>query len=80
IDEVLNDECTLSQCYGCSRKGQRANRKQVFICGHHTSTAALLTLNGIVVGTVVEGSMTHGKFMEWLEHGIVSISTDGIHN
>ncbi|KAI6014647.1 hypothetical protein EDC04DRAFT_2547217, partial [Pisolithus marmoratus] len=54
--------------------GRRANKKQVFIHGHHTSTAALLTLNGIIAGTVVEGSMAHDKFMEWLEHDIVSPS------
>ncbi|KAI6094426.1 hypothetical protein F5141DRAFT_965105, partial [Pisolithus sp. B1] len=52
--------------------GRGANKKQVFISGHCTSTAALLTLNGIVVGSVVEGSMMHSRFMEWLEHNVVS--------
>ncbi|KAI6117944.1 hypothetical protein F5141DRAFT_1000438, partial [Pisolithus sp. B1] len=72
IDKVLKDRCMLSQCYGQSRKGRRANKKQIFIHGCHTSTAALLTLNGIATGTVVEGSMTHSRFMEWLEHNIIS--------
>ncbi|KIK19399.1 hypothetical protein PISMIDRAFT_41351, partial [Pisolithus microcarpus 441] len=50
----------------------RANKKHVFVRGCHTSTAALLTLDGMAMGTVVEGSMTHSKFMEWLEHDVVS--------
>ncbi|KAI6094258.1 hypothetical protein EDD16DRAFT_1498437, partial [Pisolithus croceorrhizus] len=58
--------------YGQSRKGRRANKKQVFVCGCHTSMAALLTLNGISAGTVVEGLMMHSRFMEWLEHDIIS--------
>ncbi|KAI6125820.1 hypothetical protein EDD16DRAFT_1516970 [Pisolithus croceorrhizus] len=53
------------------KKGRGANKKQVFISGHCTSTAALLTLNGIVVGSVVEGSMMHSRFMEWLEHNVI---------
>ncbi|KAI6098549.1 hypothetical protein F5141DRAFT_1010737, partial [Pisolithus sp. B1] len=58
--------------YSQSRKGRRANEKQVFICGHCTSTVTLLTLNGIAAGTIVEGLMMHSRFMEWLEHDIVS--------
>ncbi|KAI6098315.1 hypothetical protein F5141DRAFT_994349, partial [Pisolithus sp. B1] len=58
--------------YGQSRKGRRANKKQVFIHGRCTSTVALLTLNGIAAGTIVEGSMMHSRFMEWLEHDVIS--------
>jgi hypothetical protein len=35
-------------------------------------TEALLTLNGIVTCTVVEGSMTKALFLEYLEHNAVS--------
>ncbi|KAI6131237.1 hypothetical protein EDD16DRAFT_1468553, partial [Pisolithus croceorrhizus] len=58
--------------YGWSRKGRRANKKQVFAHGNCTSTVVLLTLNGIAAGTMVEGLRMHSRFMEWLEHNVVS--------
>ncbi|KAF8185981.1 hypothetical protein BJ912DRAFT_852517 [Pholiota molesta] len=39
-----------------------------------TSTEALLTLDGMVAGTVVEGSMTRDLFLEFLEFNVVSTS------
>ena len=72
LDEVSKDERTLSRRYARSRKGTRAAKKQPFIRGRHTSTEALLTLDGIVAGTVVEGSMTKAMFLEYLELNVVS--------
>ena len=37
------------------------------------SAEALFTLNGIVAGTVVEGSMTKAMYMEYLALNVVSI-------
>ncbi|KAF8993347.1 hypothetical protein BDQ17DRAFT_1431744 [Cyathus striatus] len=42
-------------------------KSQPFVHGHHTSTEALLTFDGIVAQTVVEGSMTKVLFFDWLE-------------
>jgi len=71
IDETSKDERTVSRRYGRSKKGTRATKKQVFIRGRRTSTTGLLTIDGIVAGTVVEGSMTKEMFMEFLEYTVV---------
>jgi hypothetical protein len=42
--------------------------------GRRTSTVALLTLDGIVTGTVVEGSMTKASYLEFLEFNVVCLS------
>ena len=44
----------------------------VFVCGQRVSGEGLLTLDGIVASTVVEGSMTRKKYLHFLEHSIVS--------
>lgn len=74
IDETSKDERTPGRRYGRSRTGTRAEKKQVFVRGRRTSTEALLTLDGIVAGTVVEGSMTQELFLEWLENIVVSLA------
>jgi transposase len=74
LDEVSKDERTSSRRYGRSKKGRRAEKKQVFVQGRQVSTEALLTLDGIVAGTVVEGSMTKAMYMEYLELNVVSDS------
>jgi transposase len=72
LDEMSKDERTPGRRYGRSKKGTRAEKKQVFVRGRRTSTEALLTLDGIVAGTVVEGSMTKALFLEYLEFTVVS--------
>ncbi|KAG2154807.1 hypothetical protein DEU56DRAFT_868348 [Suillus clintonianus] len=57
IDKTSKDEQTPGRHYGRSRMG----------------TQALLTLDGIVAATVVEGSMTQELFLEWLEKIVVSL-------
>ena len=44
----------------------------VFVCRCRVSGEGLLTLDGIVASTVVEGSMTREKFLYFLEHTVVS--------
>jgi hypothetical protein len=72
IDEVSKYEQTLGQHYGYSSRGKRAHAHQPFVCGRHVSLEALLTLDGIVTCTVVEGSMMKELFLEWLEFTVVS--------
>lgn len=71
LDETSKDERTLTRSYGQSKKGCHAVKKAVFVQGRRVSTEALLTLNGIVACTVVEGSMTKELFLEFLEHNVV---------
>jgi hypothetical protein len=72
INEMSKDARSIGRRYGRSRKGRRAEKKQVFVRGRRTSTEALLTLDGIAAGTVVEGSMTKELFLEYLEFNVVS--------
>ena len=70
LDEMSKDECSIGRHYGRSQKNRHAEKKQVFVRGRRTSTEALLTLDGIVAETVVEGSMTK----EYLKFNVVSHS------
>ena len=72
VDEMSKDACSIGRQCGRSWKGRQSEKKQVFVCGQCTSTKALLTLDGIAAGTVVEGSMTKELFLEYLEFSIVS--------
>jgi transposase len=72
LDETSKDERTTRRSSGWSKKGKRAQKKQVFVRGRCTSTEALLTLDGIVAGTVVEGLMTKATFIHYLEFIMVS--------
>ena len=74
LDEISKDECSIGRQYGRSQKNRHAEKKQVFVRGRRTSTEALLTLDGIVAGTVVEGSMTKELFLGYLEFNVVSNS------
>ena len=76
LDEMSKDVCSVGRHYGRSRRNTCAQKKQAFVCGQHTSTEALLTLDSIVAGTVVEGSMTQELFLEYLKFNVVSFSSD----
>lgn len=71
LDEVSKDERTLARRYGWSAKGKRAVKKGVFVRGRRFSAEGLLTINGMASNTVVEGSMTRHRFLEYLEHFVV---------
>ena len=72
LDETSKDERTLSWRYGRSKKGRRATQKQVFVRGIWVSTEALLSLDGMVAGTVVQGLMTKMMFYDYLALNVVS--------
>ena len=57
LDEVSKDERTSCGHQGQSRKGTHAMKKGVFAHGHHFSAEGLLTIDGMISNTVVEGSM-----------------------
>ena len=72
MDEFSKDERTLQRRRGRSKKGTRAVMRGVFIRGWRVSGEGLLSLDGIVASTVVEGSMTREKFLHFLEHSVAS--------
>ena len=71
LNEVLKDERTLARLRGWSIKGRHAVKKGVFVQGRRFSAEGLLTVDGMVSNTVVEGSMTKNRFQEYLEHSVV---------
>ena len=71
IDEVSKDERTSARSRGRSKKGTRAVKKSVFVRGRRFSATGLLTIDGLVSNTVVEGSMTRDLFLEYLEFSVV---------
>ena len=73
IDETSKNEKTASRGYGRSKKGRRAIMRQRFVRGTRLSATALLTVNGIVASTVVEGSMNREMYLDFLEHHVVSV-------
>ena len=72
LDEFSKDERTLHRRHGRSKRGKRVVMRGAFVRGRQVSGEGLLTLDGIVASTVVEGSMTHEKFLHFLEHSVVS--------
>ena len=72
IGEVSKDEHTVGRCYGRSKRGTRACKPQPFVHGQCTSTVGVLSVNGFVAGTSVEGSLTKASFLHWMEFTVVS--------
>jgi len=72
LNEFSKDARSVGRQYGRARKGKHAKKKQQFVRGCHTSMEGLLTLDGVISGTVVEGSMTKRGFLQYLELVIVS--------
>lgn len=73
LDEVSKDERTAFRQQGRSRKGTRAPIKGVFVRGRRFSAEGLLTIDGMISSTVVEGSMTREMFLQYLENSVVGI-------
>ena len=71
LDEMLKDERTTGRCRGRLRKGTHAVQKGVFVRGRRFSAEGLLTVDGMVSNTVIEGSMTRAIFLAYLEHFII---------
>ena len=71
LDKVSKDKRTSSWRRERSRKGTRAVKKGVFVHGRHFSAEGLLTIDGMISNTVVEGSMTRMRFLQYLELEVV---------
>ena len=71
INEVSRDEWSIGRNYGWSERGCRAKKQQPFVWGYHTSTVGILTLDGFVAGTAIEGSLMKDVMLEWLEFNVV---------
>ena len=74
LDEVSKDERTSFRTRGRSLKGTRAVQKGVFVHVRRFSAEGLLSLDGMILCTVVEGSMNWARFLKYLEQSVVSCS------
>ncbi|KAJ7668086.1 hypothetical protein B0H17DRAFT_950140 [Mycena rosella] len=73
LDETSKNERTTSRGFGRAKKGRRAQMKQKFVRGTRLTATGLLTLDGMVANTVVEGSMKRVDYLEFIEHEVVCI-------
>ena len=71
IDETSKDEKTPGRRRGQAKKGHRAQHQQVFVRGRRLSGTGLLTIDGMVMSIVVQGSMTTEPFCEFPEENVV---------
>ena len=71
IDETSKDERTLIQCNGRAKKSHHASMKGVFVRGRRLTAVAALSMDGIVAGHVVEGSLCRADFLSFLEDAVV---------
>lgn len=74
IDETSKNDKTSGRRYGRGKRGRRAQMKQKFVRGRRLSAEGLLTTEGIVASTVVEGSMKRDGFLQFLENQVVRLS------
>ena len=72
LDEFQKGKRTVQHHCGQVKQGKHTCMRGVFVHGCRVSGEGLLTLDGIVASTVVEGSMTREKFLHFLEHSVVS--------
>ncbi|KAJ7318503.1 hypothetical protein DFH08DRAFT_633431, partial [Mycena albidolilacea] len=73
LDETSKNDRTYSRGYGRSKKGQRARKKEKFVRGTRLTTTGLLTVDGMMANRVVEGSMKHTDYLDFIEHEVVSV-------
>ena len=71
LDETSKNEKTAARTRGQARKGHWAVMRQCFVRGHWLSATGLLTIDGIVISKVVEGSMTRDLYLDFLEYEVV---------
>ncbi|KAJ7314992.1 hypothetical protein DFH08DRAFT_820961 [Mycena albidolilacea] len=73
LDETSKNDHTYSQGYGRAKRGSRAKMKQEFVRGMRLTATGLLTVDGMLANRVVEGSMKHPDYLDFIEHKVVQI-------
>jgi hypothetical protein len=72
IDETSVDERTSFRRHGRAKKSQRASMRGVFVRGRRLTAVAALSMDGVIAGHVIEGSMRRKGYLHFLEHSVVS--------
>ncbi|PPR08155.1 hypothetical protein CVT24_012145 [Panaeolus cyanescens] len=73
LDEMSKDEWTSFRARGRSQKNSCARQKGVFVRGRRFSAEGLLTLDGMIANTIVEGSMTRDLYLHFLEFTVMPL-------
>ncbi|KAG1748999.1 uncharacterized protein EDB91DRAFT_1023753, partial [Suillus paluster] len=63
---------TQIQRYGRAKRSQYASMKGAFVRGQRFTVAAALTMDGIIAGHVLEGSLCHNGYLHFLDYSVVS--------
>jgi hypothetical protein len=71
LDETSKNDKAPGQRYGWGKKRICTQMKQVFVWGWWLSAEGLMTAEGIVASTVVEGSMKWEGFLQFLANQVV---------
>jgi transposase len=71
LDETSKHEHTTGRLRGRAARGQHACNRQVFVRGQRVSALGLLTVDGMAASSVVEGSFTTVKYLEFLQSTVV---------
>jgi transposase len=74
IDETSKDERTQCRRWGRAKKSCRACMRGPFVRGRRFTVVAALTLDGVVAGHVVEGSLRRNGYLHFLEHSVVNLA------
>jgi transposase len=72
IDETSKDDRTPFRRHGRAKKSRRASMRGVFVRGRRVTAVAALTVDGIIAGHIVEGSLRRKGYLNFLEHSVVS--------
>jgi transposase len=71
IDESAKDEHTVIRRHAYGLAGERIELNAPFVRGKRYSVLPVLTLDGIIAQTIVEGSITAERFEEFLRERVV---------
>ncbi|KAF8835494.1 hypothetical protein BDN67DRAFT_912940 [Paxillus ammoniavirescens] len=71
IDKTSKDECTLSRQRGRAKKSHHASMRGVFVHRQHLTAIAIMSCDGIIASHVIEGSLRHKGFLEFIEHSVL---------
>jgi transposase len=70
-DEAHKDERTSNRRTGWSRQGTQCVQRKCFVRGKRFSILPIITLDGIIVHDIIEGSVTSERFVEFLRELVV---------
>jgi len=71
VDETSKNELTYARKYGRAYSGERAELKDVFVCGDRYSMVAALTVDGYIASHIVPGSFDSIDFIDFIQEQVV---------